>query len=72
MVEAELLIGHLRKQVRNLQSLLSYLENRDTVQHEDYAYSRIKLRELIGGLKELEGFSSQRSGIHRLRVERLN
>ena len=28
MVEAELLIGQLRSQVRNLQSLLNYLENR--------------------------------------------
>ena len=72
MVEAELLIGHLRKQVRNLQSLLSYLENRDRVQHEDYAYSLVKLRELISGLRELEGFSSQRGEIHRLRAEWLN
>ncbi len=72
MVEAELLIGHLRRQVRNLQSLLNYLESRKTVQDEDYSYSHTKLRELIGGLKNLERFSSERGSVHSLRAVWLN
>jgi hypothetical protein len=72
MVEAELLIGHLRGQVRNLQSLLNYLESRDRVQEDDYSYSHAKLRELIDNLKELERFSAQRRDIHRLRAEWVN
>jgi hypothetical protein len=72
MVEAELLIGHLRRQVRNLQSLLSYLENRDQVAHEDYSYSHTKLRELIAGLRELERFSLQRGTVHNMRAAWLN
>ncbi len=35
MVEAELLIGHLRNQVRHLQSLLHYLEGRDAIESDD-------------------------------------
>jgi hypothetical protein len=72
MVEAELLIGHLRRQVRDLQSLLQYLESRDIVQDDDYSYSHTKLRELIRGLRELERFSSQRGEVYRLRAEWVN
>ena len=72
MVEADLLIGHLRSQVRNLQSLLQYLDGRESVEHDDYSYSHGKLRELIGSLKELERFTSQRGAVHRLRAEWLN
>ena len=72
MVEAELLIGQLRSQVRNLQSLLSYLENRQQVDGEDYSYSRAKLQEMIRRLQELERFSAQRGAAHRLRAEWLN
>ena len=72
MVEAELLIGHLRRQVRDLQSLLQYLESRDVVQDDDYSYSHVKLRELIRGLRELERFSSQRGEVYRLRAEWVN
>ena len=72
MVEAELLIGPLRSQVRNLQSLLNYLEGRSTVDPEDYSYSHSKLRELITRLQELERFSSQRGTIHRLWAAWLN
>lgn len=72
MVEAELLIGHLRRQVRNLQSLLNYLESRKIVQDEDYSYSHTKLRELIHGLKGLERFSSERGSAHSLRAAWLN
>lgn len=72
MVEAELLIGHLRGQVRSLQSLLNYLESRSQMEREDYSYSQAKLRELVTNLKELEHFSSQRGAAHRLRAEWLN
>lgn len=72
MVEAELLIGQLRGHVRSLQSLLNYLEGRPQVEQEDYVYSHAKLTELIGNLKELERFSSQRSAVHRLRAEWLH
>ena len=72
MVEAELLIGQLRAQVRDLQSLLNYLENRLRVDEQDYAYSRAELQELISGLQELERFASQRGAIRGLRAEWLN
>lgn len=72
MVEAELLIGHLRQQVRNMQSLLNYLESCDQVHGEDYTYSHSRLRELIGGLKALEKFSLERGTIHNLRAVWMN
>ena len=72
MVEAELVISHLRSQLRNLQALLHYLEDREVVRDDDYAYSHGKLREVIGGLKELERFASQRGAMHRLRAEWVN
>ncbi len=72
MVEAELLIGHLRRQVRNLQSLLNYLENRDAVGTEDYSYSHTRLRELIGDLKALERFSLERGTVYNLRAVWMN
>ena len=72
MVEAELLIGHLRQQVRNLQSLLNYLESRDQVQGEDYTYSHSRIRELIGGLRGLERFSLERGAIHNMRAVWMN
>ncbi len=73
MVEAELLLmGRLRKQVQHLQALLSYLENRTVVEQEDYAYSHTKLRELVGGLKELERFTARCRGAQQLRAEWFN
>ncbi len=72
MVESELLIGHLRRQVRNLQSLVNFLEGRQLLEREDYSYSQARLRELIGGLKELERFSLQRGTVHNLRAAWLN
>ncbi|PIQ84776.1 MAG: hypothetical protein COV75_00615 [Candidatus Omnitrophica bacterium CG11_big_fil_rev_8_21_14_0_20_63_9] len=72
MVEAEVLIGHLRSQVRNLQSLLNYLESRPAIDGDDYAYSRIRLRELVQRLKELERFSAQRGEAYRFRATWLN
>ena len=72
MVEAELLIGHLRSQVRNLQSLLNYLESRQHVEQDDHAYSQTKLREMIERLRKLEHFSSTRGAVHRLRAAWLN
>ena len=72
MVESELLISHLRGQIRNLQSLLHYLEGREEVRGEDYSYSYAKLRELIDGLKSLERFSLQRGTAHNMRAAWLN
>ena len=72
MVEAELLIGQLCRQVRDLQSLVNYLESREALAETDYAYSHTKLRELIGGLKQLERFSTEREASHRLRAAWLN
>ena len=71
-VEAELLIGHLRRRMRDLQSLVNYLESREAVGSSDYSYSREKLQELIAGLRELEKFSSQRGAVHRMRAAWLN
>lgn len=72
MVDAELLIGQLLSQVRNLQSLVHYLENRGVVEGEDYSYSAQRLRELIRQLKEMERFASQRSRMRALRAHWLN
>lgn len=72
MVEAELVIGHLRNHVRNLQTLLQYLERRQTAGHDDQTYSHSKLREVIGGLQTLARFASQRGAAHRLRAEWVN
>ena len=72
MVEAELLTGHLRRQVRDLQSLLNYLESRLQIEHNDYSYSQTKLRNLIKGLRELEQFTLQRGAAHIARAAWLN
>jgi len=72
MVEAELLIGRLRRQVRDLQSLLNYLESREMVGREDYSYSRAKLREVIRRLRDVERWSSVRGGSSPLEAEWLN
>jgi hypothetical protein len=72
MVETELLIGHLRSQVRNLQSLLNYLESRERMERADYSYSWGKLRELIKRLKELERFTARRGETQNLHVGWLN
>ncbi len=72
MVEADLLIGNLRQQVRNLQSLLNYLEGRQAVETDDYSYSHTRLQELIQDLKSLERFSLDRGRIHNLRAVWLN
>lgn len=72
MVEAELVICHLRSQVRSLQSLLNYLENRDAVGHEEYGYVQATLRDVIERLKEMQRFSSERGEQHLLRAQWLN
>jgi hypothetical protein len=72
MVEAELLIGNLRGQVRHMQSLLNYLESRQQVQSEDFSYSAGRLRELIARLKELERFSCRRGDALRMRASWMN
>ena len=53
-------------------SLLQYLENREAVEGEDYAYSADRLRELVGRLKEIERFSSHRGQMRALRAQWLN
>ncbi len=72
MVEAELMIGQLRRQALDLQSLLHYLESRNAMADDDYSYSHAKLRELITHLKQLERFSSQRANTSSLRAVWLN
>lgn len=72
MVEAEFLIGHLRDQVRGLQSLLNYLESRSVVGGEDYVYSRTKLHTLIRQLRDLERFASTHGRGAELRAVWLN
>lgn len=72
MVESEFVIGSLRTQVRDLQSLLNYLESREGVGHEEYTYLQCRLREVIGRLKQTERFSVERGGEHRLRAQWLN
>ncbi|GEM_PF-2466274 len=67
MVDEEFVLGHLRSQVRDLQSLLNYLESREAVAYDDYAYLHTKLHEVIGRLKEMERFSFRRGhtgGLH--------
>jgi len=72
MMEAEFVMCHLRNQVRDLQSMLNYLESRPVVEHEDYSYVHTRLHEVIGRLKEMERFSSQRGGVQGLRAHWLN
>ena len=72
MVEAEFVICHLRSQVRNLQSLLNYLEDREAVGHEEYGYVQTALRDVIGRLKEMQRFSLERGEKHRLHAQWLN
>lgn len=72
MVEAEFVIGNLRAQVRNLQSMLHYLESRDSVGHEEYAYLGTRLREIVTRLKDMQRFSSDRGEKHRLLAQWLN
>ena len=72
MVEAEWFIGHLRSQAWNLQSLLCYLDNRETVEREDDFDSADRLRELIGRLKEIAHVSLQHGEARALRAQRLN
>jgi hypothetical protein len=72
MIEAELVICNLRSQVRNLQSLLNYLEAREVIGHEDYSYVRAKLQEVIGRLRDMERFSGQRREHQLMRAQWLN
>jgi hypothetical protein len=72
MVEAELLIGHLRNEVHNLQSLLNYLESRNAMRREEYLYLKEKLREVVGRLNSVRRWSSQREQQALLRAAWLN
>ncbi len=66
MVESEFVICHLRHQVRDLQSLLNYLESRQVVGREEHSYLQTKPGEVIGRLKEMRRFSEQRSSRYSL------
>ena len=68
MVETEFWFSHLRGQVRDLQSLLNYLESRETVVGEDYAFLHARLGEVIGRLKDMERWSARQSGASFLRA----
>ena len=72
MVEAELVICNLRSQVRNLQSLLNYLEDREAIGHEDYSYVQTTLHEVIGRLRDMERFSGKRREQCMARAQWLN
>lgn len=72
MVEAEYVIGKLRNQARELQSLLNYLESRETVAGEDYVFLHTKLREVIQQLKETERYSFHGQTIPCLKAVWLN
>ncbi len=72
MVEAEFVICHLRSQVRNLQSMLNYLESREGVGDEEYAYLQTKLHEVIGRLRDVQRFSGRRSDLQQLQAQWLN
>lgn len=72
MVEAEFVIGNLRNQIRSLQSMLHYLESREAVGYEEYAYLGFHLREIVLRLKEMQKFSSDRGERHLLRAQWLN
>ena len=72
MVETELVICHLRTQVRNLQSLLSYLENREMLGEDEFAYLDEKLREVVVRLREMQRVSTPRGPQSLLRASWLN
>ena len=72
MRESEFVICHLRSQVRDLQSLLNYLESREAVGFDEYSFLHTRLREVIGRLKEMQRFSLQRGEQHGLRAQWLN
>ncbi len=60
MADTEYVINGLRSQMRDLQSVVNYLESREAVAGEDYAYISGRLRELVAQLRTLEQFSSAR------------
>ncbi len=72
MMNTEWYILNLRAQVRNLQSLLNYLESREGMLAEDFAYSGEKLREVTKSLKELEERASRQGSRYLLSARWLN
>ena len=67
MVESEVLIAHLRRQVQDLETLVDYLESRQPVTTNTRVYSQAKLHALIIRLHELERFSRERGAAHHTR-----
>jgi hypothetical protein len=72
MVEAELVLGRLRNQVRELQKLLNYLESCEVMRTEEYAYLDARLREVIGELTQTHRFSSRYGGRTHLQAQWVN
>lgn len=65
MADTEYVINCLRSQMRDLQSVVNYLESREAVAGEDYAYVSGQLRELVAQLRALEQFSAARRSASR-------
>ena len=62
MMEAEQLIIGLRGQVRTLQSMLNYLESRDALERDDYAFCETKLKDIVRSLQGLQEFAAKERG----------
>lgn len=56
MADVEYVMSHLRQQVRDLQALVNYLEEREAVGQEDQSYVHFKLTEVVRRLKEAGRF----------------
>ena len=64
MKETDVVISHLRSQSRTIEELLHYLESRPGMTQDDYTYLHSQLQTVIGRLKEMERFSSERGAVH--------
>jgi hypothetical protein len=61
MTNTEFVISHLRSQVRDLQSLLNYLESLEAVEHDDCRFIKTKLQDVIRHLKKTSQLSFGRN-----------
>ena len=69
MGEEDFVMSQLRGQVQRFNSVMTYLESRPAVGAEEYAYMRTTLHDMIGRLKELERFASERGQAHQTRTQ---
>ncbi len=72
MIEAKFVLCHLRSQARDLQSMLNYLESREQLGHEEYAYLREQLGEAAKRFKEMQRFATKHGAQYLLRAQWLN